>query len=535
MRERSAAVGHTVADVVTSRVGIGEDAVARARTWDHLVNSEVLYHLSYDGSDCDSRSRLKGLSFSPAPVGRSRATDTLSPDRTDGLRMSDLEAVLARVADRVTPDAAERERLRTAVDELTDRVREALTDLPVDARIVQVGSTARGTWLADDRDIDLFVCFPPDLDRAELERYGLAIGRAALPDGHEEYAEHPYVTGEIRDFDVDLVPCYDVDDAAAIQSAVDRTPFHDAYLQERLDDALARDVRLFKAFLTGIGAYGSDLRTRGFSGYLSELLVLEYGGFESLVRAVADWQPPVRLDPEDHGTATFDDPLVVVDPTDPARNVAAVCSAENVARLQHYARDLLADPREELFVPADPTPLDPAAVRVHLDRRGTTPVAVVFETPDLVEDQLYPQLRKSLDGIAGELDRRGFAPLRSATFAADRAVLLVELAVDELPSVKRHRGPPVHVREHATGFYEAYADADVYGPFLDADRYVVERDREFTTPRELLGGDAIFDVALGAHVETTLAEGYDLFVGDDVADLAESFGVEFARYFDPEP
>ena len=26
------------------------DAVARARTWDHLVNSEVLYHLSYDGS-----------------------------------------------------------------------------------------------------------------------------------------------------------------------------------------------------------------------------------------------------------------------------------------------------------------------------------------------------------------------------------------------------------------------------------------------------------------------------------------------------
>ena len=25
------------------------DAVARARTWDHLVNSEVLYQLSYDG------------------------------------------------------------------------------------------------------------------------------------------------------------------------------------------------------------------------------------------------------------------------------------------------------------------------------------------------------------------------------------------------------------------------------------------------------------------------------------------------------
>jgi tRNA nucleotidyltransferase (CCA-adding enzyme) len=206
-----------------------------------------------------------------------------------------------------------------------------------------------------------------------------------------------------------------------------------------------------------------------------------------------------------------------------------------VARLQHYARELLADPLDDLFVPTEPDPLDPAAVREHLDRRGTTPVAVVFDAPTLVDDQLYPQLRKSLDGIAGELDRRGFAPLRSTAVADDRAVLLVELAVDELPAVERHRGPPVHVREHATGFYEAYAGADVYGPFLDAERYVVERAREFTTPRELLGGDALFDVALGAHVETALEEGYDLLVGDDVAELAGEFGVAFARYFEPTP
>jgi tRNA nucleotidyltransferase (CCA-adding enzyme) len=449
--------------------------------------------------------------------------------------MSDFESVVARVADRVTPDAAERERLRTAVDDLTARVRDAIADLPVDADVVQVGSTARGTWLADDRDIDLFVRFPAALDRADLERHGLAVGRAALPDGHEEYAEHPYVTGEIRGFDVDLVPCYDVADATAIQSAVDRTPFHDAYLQERLDSALARDVRLFKAFLTGIGAYGSDLRTRGFSGYLSELLVLEYGGFEPLLRAAADWHPPVRLDPEAHGTATFDDPLVVIDPTDPERNVAAVCSAENVARLQHYARELLDTPREDRFVASDPVPVDTDAVRDHLDRRGTTPVAVVFDAPDVVDDQLYPQLRKSLHGVTDELDRRGFAPLRSATFAADRAVLLVELAVGELASVERHAGPPVHVREHATGFYDAYADRDVYGPFLDGDRYVVERDREFTTPAGFLGSDALFDVALGAHVETALDDGYDLLVGDEIATLADDFGVPLARYFEPTP
>ncbi|MFB6123613.1 MAG: CCA tRNA nucleotidyltransferase [Haloferacaceae archaeon] len=449
--------------------------------------------------------------------------------------MSDLDSVVAAVRERVTPDADERERLNAAAADVVSRVSDAVADLPVDADVLQVGSTARGTWLPEDRDIDVFVRFPADTDRETLEAYGLQVGRAALPDPREEFAEHPYVTGTYEGYDVDIVPCYDVGSATDIQSAVDRTPFHNAYLRDRLDDDLAADVRLFKQFLTGVGAYGSDLRTRGFSGYLTELLVLEYGGFVPLLEAAADWQPPVSFDPEGHGTKSFDDPLVVVDPTDPTRNVAAVCSAENVARLQHYARELLADPRESLFAPDDPASLSPAGVRDHLDRRGTTPVAVVFETPDLVDDQLYPQLRRSLNGVADELDRRGFEPVRTATFADSRAVLLVELAVDDLPAIRRHEGPPVNVRRHAAGFYDTYADADVYGPFLDGDRYVVERDREFTTPRALLESDAIFDVALGAHVESALEEAYDVLVGESVAALAEEFGRELGRYFDPRP
>ncbi|KAB1186685.1 MULTISPECIES: CCA tRNA nucleotidyltransferase [Haloferax] len=450
---------------------------------------------------------------------------------------SDLDAVVAAVRERIDPDEEERRALADAAAELESRVHDALADLPVDADVLQVGSTARGTWLSGDRDIDLFVRFPEDLTREELQEYGLAVGHAVLPDGHEEYAEHPYVKGDYDGFDVDLVPCYDVPTAPDIRSAVDRTPFHNAYLTERLDDDLAADVRVFKRFLKGIGAYGSDLRTEGFSGYLAELLILEYGGFEPLLRAAADWNPQVEFDPEDHGTRTFSDPLVVIDPTDPERNVAAVCSAENVARLQHYARSLLADPREDLFFLPDPPALDADGVRAHLERRGTTPVAIVFDAPDLVDDQLYPQLRKSLDGVADGLDRRGFDVFRTETFAADDAVLFVELSVAERPAVERHDGPPVHVRQHAEGFYGAYADGeDHYGPFLDGDRYVVERDREFTSATAFLTSESLFDVALGKHVESTLREdGYEVLVADEVAALADTFGSELGRYFDPRP
>ena len=451
--------------------------------------------------------------------------------------MPSLDSVLDTVADRVTPGRDEQERLADAAATLTDRAEAALVDRDIDGDVLQVGSTARGTWLAGDRDIDLFVRFPTDYDRAELERLGLAIGHEVLPGGHEEYAEHPYVTGTHEGFAVDLVPCYAVDSATEIRSAVDRTPFHTQYLDSHLDDDRARDVRLFKRFLKGIGAYGSDLRTKGFSGYLAELLVVEYDGVDALLRAAADWQPPVTLDPEAHGTDSFDDPLTVIDPTDPERNVAAVLSATNLGRLQHYARDLLADPREAVFTSTDPSPLDRETVRAHLADRGATAAAIVFETPDIVADQLYPQLRKSLAGIVDGLERHDFGVVRSTTIAdGDRSVLLVELADTTRPVIERHEGPPVAVRDHAVGFFENYVDDDtVYGPFLDGDRYVVERPRAVTDARAYLDSDAIFEVALGAQVETALTDGYELLWDEAVATLADEFGTELAAYFEPTP
>ncbi|UIP00704.1 CCA tRNA nucleotidyltransferase [Halobaculum sp. CBA1158] len=502
-------------------------------------------------------------------AGGDDGTDGDAGDLTDAADapVDDLGAVLSTVRERVTPDADERERLSAAAADLAERARDAVADLPSpadEADVLTVGSTARGTWLAGDRDIDLFVRFPTALSRTELERFGLRVGHAVLPDGEEEYAEHPYVVGNVDGFDVDLVPCYGVQAATEIRSAVDRTPFHNEYLRERLTEDLAGDVRVLKAFLKGVGVYGSDLRTRGFSGYLTELLVVEHGGARETLEAVADWHPPVRFDPEDHGTAEFDDPLVVVDPTDPERNVAAVLSGDNLARLQHHARDLLTDPRTDPFFPDPTEPITAEECREHVRRRDTAPVAVAFDAPDIVDDQLYPQLRRSLSGIERELDGRGFDVIRSATFATDRdsatdpvpdpatgdapdgdgtdraagrrAVLLVELASRELPAIERHEGPPVHVRDHAAGFHGKYAgDPDAYGPFVADGRYVVERERP---PDErdavaVLESDRIFEAALGARVESALETGYDVLARESLADLTDRFGADLREYFEP--
>ncbi len=465
-----------------------------------------------------------------------RRTDTLSRSVEQPECMSpDLESVFATIRERVTPDSTERAALGAVATTVIERAEDAVADLPVEARIEQVGSTARNTWLPGERDIDIFVCFPPNLSRDELETYGLDVGHAVIPDGKEEYAEHPYVTGRVEGFDVDLVPCYDVHEATDIRSAVDRTPFHTRYVDDRLDDRTATEVRVIKQFLTGIGRYGSDLRTRGFSGYLTELLVLEYGDAPSLIEAVADWSPPIRLDPADHGSSRFEDPLVVIDPTDPNRNVAAVLTPETLASTQHYARDLLEDPRVTIFEPRSLEPLSTAEVRSAVTNRGTHPIALKFPTPELVADELWPQLEKSRRGIAAELDRRGFDVLRSTAFAGGSTVLLFELEVDERPTIERHEGPPVAVREHATSFYATYADDAVAGPYVDGDRYVVERERDYRSATAVLESETLFDVGHGPAIASQLQSGFTLLDGEEIATLATDFGTELAAYFDPKP
>ena len=188
-----------------------------------------------------------------------------------------------------------------------------------------VGSAARGTWISGTHDLDIFITFPEDTSREELEEFGLSIAREIAKDAdrsEERYAEHPYINMRYMDFDVDLVPCFRVSSPDSIKSAVDRTPFHNEFIKQNIS-GLENDVLLLKQFMRGGGVYGSELRTQGFSGYLTELLVIHYGSFENVLGSACDWKPNLVIDIKEHGLLKHTDPLIVVDPTDPKRNVAA--------------------------------------------------------------------------------------------------------------------------------------------------------------------------------------------------------------------
>jgi tRNA nucleotidyltransferase (CCA-adding enzyme) len=447
-----------------------------------------------------------------------------------------MEDALQVVLKRVKPTLAERKRLDRVMSDLIKRVDIVCKKLGIKAKPILVGSAARNTWLRSERDIDIFILFPEELPREEFERQGLAVAReAAGPKGREQFAEHPYVTAKIEDFDVDFVPCYDVADLGKIRSAVDRSPHHQRYMIERLSPELADEVLLVKQFMQGIGTYGAELKVRGFSGYLCELLVLRHGSFRKLVDAASGWAPGVIIDiersypdPAEARALFKGQPLIVIDPVDSSRNVAAAVSMRNFATFVRACQDFVRGPGEQFFFPKPVQRLSRRELSEALERRGTKLYYVAFETPPRVPDVLYPQLRKTERALVAALTREGFEVLRSDVWSDGRSIILLELSASRLPRVRVHPGPPISVE--VRDFIEKHLPSKrrFAGPFVDsAGRLAFEVERKYTRAEQVLEKALMGRVAFGKHVSEALEKGYELYEG---AEIIKLYRGEFADF-----
>ncbi|MCQ2356165.1 MAG: CCA tRNA nucleotidyltransferase, partial [Methanocorpusculum sp.] len=379
----------------------------------------------------------------------------------------------AEVLARVLPTDAERAAAQTMGEKLIAAVYE-VAGVPA----MMTGSVARGTWVKGDKDIDIFMLFPPELPREELQEKGLAAAYAVVEKfsgtAEEKYAEHPYLNAVIEGFDVDLVPCYHVASTAEMKCAVDRTPFHTRYLLPKIAP-LREDVLLLKQFAKGGGVYGSDHMTGGFSGYLCELLILAYGGFSEFMQAASKFRYGEVIDIEGYYPdkkavrKKFSEPLVVIDPTDKDRNVAAALTPTRFAEFMELARDYCAEPSPVYFIADPPTQMGRTEFAAVLQQRGTAMLAIRLKTPPYVADTVVPQLRKSMESVRSMLVAEDFQIHRAeVSMGAENSLILFELLVDRLPEIVVRDGPPVWNHENADRFVDKYLLQEEFaGPWIE--------------------------------------------------------------------
>ena len=389
----------------------------------------------------------------------------------------------------IEPTPALTKRARAAANTLIAQAQREADKRRIEIKPQLVGSLYKGTHLGEPIDIDVFLLFDRKTPREVLERDGLALGKAVLDHPQLKYAEHPYVHGKFQDFAFDVVPAYRIRTIQDRGSAVDRSPFHARYVRRHLKPRQASEVRLLKRFLRGVGCYGADTATGGVSGYLAELLILKYGDLSKAVQAIAAWKPPVRLALEGEAL-DLGGPLVVVDPVDPARNVAAAVHPDTLDRLIRACRAFQAKPRRTFFFPNPLKPLSASELRQRL--RGKHVLGVRAPAPPGREETLLPQGQRLAAKIGRALEDDGFrVKARSAHRTPAGALLLLwQVEPAELPAVYAHRGPRVDDSTHAARFLEKWKKhPDAAGaPRRSGDRWTVRVRRRLRKPTELLDG-----------------------------------------------
>ena len=410
-----------------------------------------------------------------------------------------MEKIRTYVLKKIKPTKEEVEKLHDFIRNLLAVAKIAASG----AHPIIVGSTGRETWLSGDHDIDLFLMYPKSLSREELEKRGLAAGKKIVEllkgKWRLKYAEHPYVNARIGEYEVDIVPCYKIKKGEKIKSAVDRSPLHAEYIIQKLDSSLRDAVRLLKQFCKGIGIYGSDNKVEGISGYTCELLVIVYGKFEQVLKAVAKFKPGKIIDIENYWFANVKDPkkverelkikfkgqpLILIDPIDKNRNVTAALSCENFVRFVMKAKEFLGAPDIEFFFPKK-RPLTKQQLN-KLKARKTKFIALSFKKPDVSDDVLYPQLRKTLERLTKLLRHHGFDVIRKYHFVLNSKVLLMfELETWIKPFIEKRIGPPIFALKNSKDFLKKYAGAE-FGPYIEGDAWIIEKEREAKSATHLL-------------------------------------------------
>jgi tRNA nucleotidyltransferase (CCA-adding enzyme) len=401
------------------------------------------------------------------------------------------------VLDKIRPSPERRAAITEKVRTLLARTETEARKEGLDLEVILVGSVAKDTFLREP-DIDVFLLFPEAVPRARLEAVGLEIGKRVLGQGEEHYAEHPYMHGNWEGLEVDLVPCYRIKDTTKLMSAVDRTPFHTQYVKANLREEQKDQVRLLKQFAKGVGVYGAEAKTQGLSGYLLELLVMKYGSFRDVLTAASHWRRGTVLSLDDRVQRKFNEPLTFYDPVDSNRNVASALSAQSMAVFIHASRSYLQSPSERFFFPRARTPLEVSEVEEALRKRGTGMVIVAMERPELIDDNLYPQVRRSMDGICSLLESHDFRIVDRALHVAEQLRFVIELEALELSLARRHSGPPVWI-ENASSFLERWNREGIGRPFLENGHWTAIAPRENTTAARLLR-TKLSNAALGSDL-----------------------------------
>ena len=294
------------------------------------------------------------------------------------------------------------------------------------------GSFAKGTWLSKDADIDIFIKFKKTVSEEKFEKISKNIGFDALKkySPYVRYSQHPYVEARIKNTKINVVPFYDVK-IGEWKSAADRSPFHTKFMEKSLTPKMRNEVRILKTFLKLNRIYGAEIAKQGFSGYISEVLILQFGNFESLIKAISKIKENEIIGKT---SKTFETSIVVIDPIDSNRNLAAAISNENIGKFILISRAFKEKPSLEFF----------KNKKSRMSKKYWDNLLVIkFDFKVRSPDIIWGQIKRATSTLSTQLELGGFTVLRSKSHTDEQkeAYLLFFLESTKINQIYQKNGP----------------------------------------------------------------------------------------------
>jgi tRNA nucleotidyltransferase (CCA-adding enzyme) len=399
------------------------------------------------------------------------------------------DKISLEILKQIRPKKNEREKLKKAYQEIVEKLEEILLKNKIPGKLKLSGSFSRDTWLSGNRDIDLFVILPYDSE-LNPEEILEAIKKDFKLKWVKMHAKHPYLYAVYEDIEIEIIPCYEFQPNRVIRSAVDRTQKHVEFIEQNLPSGANEEVRLLKQFMIGVGAYGAEIKVKGFSGYLTELLIIHHDGkfinvlkqASKLGTEIIRFKDDLKVDLE----RFKDDAIIIIDPVDDNRNVASALNEHTLAKFIAAANAYLNNPSIDYFF-SKPVNITKEKIK-EMENSPINYNAIILPFPEIAYDILWGQLRRFERSVKRHLINEGVKPIIIDSTVINDEIMIVVITLEKTtPPYKWKIGPLPHMNAQKE-FLKAHENNSkvIYGPLIIDGRWRLVEEQKKLTVEQLI-------------------------------------------------
>ncbi|MBW3012871.1 CCA tRNA nucleotidyltransferase [Candidatus Woesearchaeota archaeon] len=363
-----------------------------------------------------------------------------------------------------------------------DLIREELKKHDIKAEVVLGGSAAKNTCLKN-YDLDIFVRFykNPDSDLLEV------VLKNVFKKVERLHGSRDYFKIHHKGMDYEIVPVLKILRASQAENVTDVSMLHVEWVKKHLKNP--EEVKLAKLFCKAQSVYGAESYINGFSGYILEILTVQYGSFMKMMEAVSRWKPGIIIDVEKHYTnrktlmkqlnvAKLQSPIIVIDPTQKDRNAAASVTMETFCKFILAARQFLENPSKGWFVKKKFSLSDV----VRESRKYYTVLNVLkVEMPEGKQDVVGSKFLKVFKFIKAQLEQNDFQVFK-AGYDLEESTMWYQTQPQRLPLYTKALGPRVWApMENLNAFIDKYDNV-----FLEEDHLCAIKKRKHLRAIDLI-------------------------------------------------